>query len=449
MYDLVVRDGMLVSAAGERPGDVAVQDGRIASIAAPMSLGPAAQVIDAGGRHVLPGLVDAHVHLRDPGFTHKEDFGSGTMAAAAGGVTTVMAIPNTDPPIATPAAFQAAVRAAEGKAAVDFALLAGVRIAEPEGVAAFARSPAIAFDLLEDPYRAGTKAWLELFRRLREVRLPLCLYLNDEALREHCREALAARGFPAHQVWAGSTPGALEVLCMGRIIPLAAHFGVPVVLRSVTTAEGLAFARHMRRAYPRTRVMVETNPHYLFLTAEDLAAMGARAYMSPPLRPAGELSALWEAVHDGTVDYLGTDHAPHAPAEKASGDLFATPPGIIGLETMLPLLLTARAQGRLGITDIVRLCCEAPARAFGVYPEKGSIAVGADADLVVVDLAERWRIDAGRFYSRGDRGPFDGWEVTGRPHLTLVRGQVAMADGVVAPSGRGRLVAPTRDGTPS
>jgi len=161
------------------------------------------------------------------------------------------------------------------------------------------------------------------------------------------------------------------------------------------------------------------------------------------------VEALWRGIGDRTIDYIATDHAPQASGEKEieKEDLLQVPPGIIGLETLLPLLLNARAEGRLQLTDIVRLCSEGPAREYGLHPRKGSIMIGADADLVVVDLEKRWRIDARRFYSRGDRGPFDGWEVIGAPSLTLVRGRRVMEDGVVASDVCGEFITPAKTGS--
>lgn len=441
MYDLVVRGGTVVTAAGSLKADVAVRDGRIAALAAPGSLDEAGRIIDARGKHVFPGLVDAHVHLREPGFTHKEDFCSGTQAAAAGGVTTVMAIPNTSPPLTTPEAFRAAAELASRKAVVDFAVFAGVRMADPGSISAFSGAHAIGYDLIDDPYEYGSAAWVELFTRLSATGLPVAFYLDDRVLGQHVRETLEARGLPEVDRFTRATTGATEVAAMARIIPLAALFGVPVVLRAVTTPEGLAFVRHARRAHPEARVTVEMCVHHLFLAAEDLVEMGNRALMLPPLRPRAQVETLWRAVGDGTVDYIGTDHAPHTAAEKAQPP-FLAPPGIIGLETFLPLLLTACARGRLALSDVARLCAEQPARAYGIFPRKGTIAVGGDADMVVVDLRDRWRIDGSRFYSRGDRGPFDGWEVIGRLCLTMVRGRPVMVDGVVDSTAWGRLVAP-------
>jgi dihydroorotase (multifunctional complex type) len=447
MYDLVIRGGTVVTSTGESTADVGVRGGRIAAIAAPDSLDGADQTIDATGLHVLPGLVDAHVHLREPGFTHKEDFQSGTMAAAAGGVTTVMAIPNTKPPLTSAEAFQTAVDLATEKATVDFALFGGACIGDPENVVALADAGAIGLDMYDDPHEQGSAHWVELFRRVQPLGLPLCFYHNDSALLAYNREQLAAREASLVDRFAARSTGAVEMMGMARIFPLAARFGVPVVLRAVTTPEGLECVRQMRRLYPEARVAVETCVHYLFLTVDHLAELGTRAQMMPPPRPAAELDALWDAVRDGTIDYIGTDHAPHTAEEKARGDLFGAPPGIIGLETFLPLLLQARAEGRLELTDLVRLCCEAPARIYGIYPRKGAIIVGADADLVLVDLAEQWRIAAERFYSRGDRGPFDGWEMVGRPRLTVSRGRTVMANGSVEPVSQGQLIRPTKGGS--
>lgn len=444
MFDVVVTGGTVVSPSGEVPADIGIRGGSIAAIAAPGTLGGAREVIDANGLHVLPGLIDPHVHLREPGYTHKEDFRSGTMAAAAGGVTTVMAIPNTNPPLTTPEAFQSAVELAGAKATVDFAIFAGACMGNPAGIAALADSGAIGFDLYDNPFDYGLAHWIELFRQVRGTGRPLIFYAFQNALVDLNRTELDARGAPAVERFAAPTTGTAEMAGMAHIIPLAVHFGVPVVLRAVTTAQGLEFVRLMRRSYPEARCAVETCVHYLFLTLDDLRAMGTRAQMLPPLRPPSDVDALWQAVRGRLVDYIGTDHAPHAPAEKAGGDILQSPPGIIGLETLLPLMLNARAQGQLDFADVVRLCCEGPARTYGIFPRKGAIAVGADADLVLVDASERWRIDASRFYSRGDRGPFHGREISGRPRRTLVRGETVMLDGKVEANAVGRLVTPER-----
>jgi len=185
LYDLLIGGGTVVTAAGEWDLDLAVQHGRIAAIGSTDSLGPARQVIDAQGKHVLPGLIDSHVHFREPGFTYKEDFQSGTMAAAAGGVTTAMAIPNTNPPLTTPESFRVAVDLAKKKAVVDFAIFAGASMATPEALSLFADSGAIGFDLCDNPFEYGSAHWIELFDRVRSSCLPLCFYLSDDVLRDY------------------------------------------------------------------------------------------------------------------------------------------------------------------------------------------------------------------------------------------------------------------------
>jgi dihydroorotase len=447
MVDVLVAGGRIVTSAGEWFADIGIREGRIEIIAAPGCVGKAAETIDARGLHVLPGLVDGHVHFRDPGFTEKEDFRSGTMAAAAGGVTTTMAIPNTNPPLTTADTLRAAVEIGRRKAVVDFALFGGACIGAPDAVESLAAAGAIAYDLYDDPFAYPSAAWLELFERVQTTGLPLCFYLHDRALQNY----LATQGSGLSEVdrFSALTSGFTEVLAIARILSVARRFTVPVVLRMVTTAEGLRMTAELRRLFPELRVAVETCVHYLFLTADDFAQMGTRALMRPPLRPRSDLEALWRAAADGTTSYIATDHAPQVRREPTGTGFLNAPPGIIGLETVLPLLLNARAGGRLTLQDIARLCCDAPARIYGLYPRKGTIAVGADADLVLVDLARRWQVNGRRFYSRGDPGPFDGWELTGRPMMTLVRGRAVMVDGKVDDAARGQFVRPDPSGSGS
>lgn len=415
MYDLVISGGTLVDRGVVRKADLAITNGRVAAVAEPGTIEPGrARVEDADGLHVLPGLVDAHVHVRDPDASNPEDFGSATRAAAAGGVTTVFAMPNTAPPAVVPEVLREVRAIGAASAVVDFALVAGVDSGGGERIGPLADAGAVAFDILDPPFENGTRWWVELLDAVARSGRRLGLPIDDAGLPE------------------ATDPDLSGLL---RALPLAHRTGAAITLRQLSAARELDALAALLGLFPDTDIVVETCPHYLYLTYADAERLGARAKMIPPLRAASDQAALWSAIRRGVVDYVGSDHAPHDPVRKDGPD---APSGIVGLETLLPLLLTSAAEGRVRIEDAVRLCSEAPARAYGLYPRKGSIAVGADADLVLVDAGARWTFAADATHSRGAASPFDGWELTGRPLRTLVGGRRVMEAGEIcaAPAGR-------------
>ena len=442
MYDLVITDGTIVTAERTQRADLAITNGCIAAISTGGELGQAKRELSAEGLHVLPGLVDAHVHLREPGASYKETFRTGTMAAAAGGVTAVAAIPNTDPLLDREKPFTDAIALGRETAVVDFAIFAGVRFAAPGDIDELANAGAIGFDVCDDPFAVASSAWTEVFAKLREQGLPLGFYLLDFALQAEARAHIQASGGSQIEQYLSFMNPELELAAAARAVAYGAQYKVPIILRTVTTHATLEFVRVLRRGDRSAAIKVEMAPHYLFLTSDDLKSQMTAAQMLPPLRGIDELPALWKGIVDGTVDYLGSDHAPHAPHEKGGDDLFASPPGIVGLETTLPLMLTAVHGSRLTLNDVARLCCRGPAQTLGIYPRKGTIAVGSDADLVLVDAAQSWTFDASKSYSKGNPSPFHGWEFVGRPHSTFLRGQQVMSDGEVSDVLRGEFLRP-------
>lgn len=444
--DLVIRDALLVSPDATRHGSVAVADGRIVAVGRADAMPAARRVVDAEGRPLIPGAIDVHVHVREPGFSHKETWATATAAAAVGGITTIFDMPNTNPPTATAAAVRDKIAIASPQAHVDFGVYGYVGEKNLDELHGMALAGASGFKLF-----LGSDN-------------PLVPCPNDGAVFDALK-VIAGTGLRC-TVHAENTPilnwrGA-QLKAAGRT-DLAAHLAqhadvatVEAVQRIALFAEWTGCKIHIahencRHALPviatakrrGVDITAETCPHYLLLSMDDAARTGGNALrVKPPVREFGHAEPLWQALLDGTIDVMSTDHAPHSKEEKTRASIWETSPGFSGVEISQRLMLTQVAAGQLTLGQYVKFACEAPARAFGLWPRKGALAVGADADLVILDLDHRERIQGDRFQSLGKVTPFEGFETIGRTAMTFVRGGLVAEHGkLCARPGQGRPTA--------
>ena len=423
-FDLVVTGGTCVGPEGQERVDVGVRGGRIVALR-DLRASKTAQRIEAGGLHVLPGVIDTQVHFREPGLTHKEDLATGSAAAILGGVTSVFEMPNTRPPTTTAAALGDKLERARGRMHCDHAFYVG---ATPDNTAELGALESL-------PGCAGVKVFMgsstgELLvpddegvrAVLSSTKRRVAFHAEDEPrLRE--RKPLAASGRPeTHPLWRDAETARRAT---ARLLALARSLGRRIHVLHVTTAEEMVLL-----VSHRDLATVEVTPQHLTLVApECYERLGTRAQMNPPIRDSRHREALWAAVRSGLVDVVGSDHAPHTLEEKAR-EYPDTPSGMTGVQTLLPLLLDHAHQGRLALERVVDLTSAGPARVFGL-PGKGRIAEGADADLVLVDLRREETITNASVRSRCGWTPFDGLRVTGWPVATVLRGQVVMRDGEI------------------
>ncbi len=442
--DLVLAGGTVVSGAASMLADVAIKDGLIAGVGHPAAMPAARERVDVTGKLILPGAIDVHVHFREPGYTHKEDWGTGSAAAAMGGTTTVFEMPNTHPPTRSAAELRAKQEAA-GKSHVDFGLyglLAEDNLDELEGLIAaganaFKCFMGNTFGNLPSP---STGAMLEGFEIISRHGLRISLHAEEATIMARRQEKLAAAGRHAPLDHLLSRPAIVAVEAVGRAAALAEWTGARVHVLHISSAAEL---RPLAEAKARgVDITGETCPCYLLLNSGDYARLGSVIRVNPPVREAADSEAIWHALRNGTVDMIATDHAPHTPEEKTQPVIWRADCGFPGVETQMPLMLNAVAEGHLSIEDYVRISAEAPAHAFGLWPVKGRIAAGAHADIAVVDPARRETIRATALHSRGKVTPFEGVEVTGVPIHTLVRGRFVQRDRTLVPgtSGWGRQV---------
>jgi dihydroorotase len=438
--DLVISGGTVVSPDASYPASVAIKNGLIHAIGAPEAMPPSRQTLDATGLHILPGAIDVHVHFRDPGYPQKEDFASGTAAAAFGGVTTVFDMPNTLPTVGTPEALADKHSIAAAKAYVDYGLYAVLGEDSIGHVGALIDGGIIGFKLymgntfgrIPSP---STGAMLEAFEVVAPTGKRISLHAETNSIMERREQRLRATGRTEAIAHLDARPAVVAVEAVARAAILAEWTGARIHVLHISSAAEL---RPLAEAKARgVDITGETCPHYLLLSTKDYEEFGGVIRVNPPVREVANQLPLWAALMDGTIDIIATDHAPHAPEEKTRADIWTVDCGFPGVETQMPLMLTEVSRGRATIQDYVRWSAESPAKIWGLYPRKGTLTVGSDADIAIVDLNREWTIDDALIQSRSKISPWHGRKATALPIHTLVRGRFVMKDRTLQENARG------------
>ena len=422
-YEFLFRNGTVVNQDGIGTHDIAVRDGRIAAIG---DVDPrrAGKVIDCTGLHILPGVVDTQVHFREPGAEQKEDLETGSRGAVLGGVTGVFEMPNTNPTTTTAEALADKVSRAHHRMHCDFAFWVGgtrenvndipelERLPGAAGIKVFIGSSTGNLLVADDE---GIAAILSKTRRR-------AAFHSEDEMRLESRKSLRVEGDPSsHPIWRDEIAA---IQATERLVSIARRTGARIHVLHISTAEEIDYL-----ALHKDVATAEATPHHLTLSSDDYARLGNLLQMNPPIRDARHRTGVWKGISQGIIDVLGSDHAPHTLEEKAK-PYPASPSGMTGVQTLVPIMLDHVNAGRLTLERLADLTSAGPARIFGMA-RKGRIAVGYDADLTIVDMKRRETITNKWIASRAGWTPYDGKRVIGWPVGTVVRGRRVMWDGEI------------------
>jgi dihydroorotase len=427
-YDVIFKNGTIVNHDGVALGDIGVVDGRIVALGSSLPAAEAAEVVDCTGLHILPGVIDTQVHFREPGLTHKEDLESGSLAAVMGGVTGVFEMPNTNPLTTSRETFEEKIRLGTRRMHCDFAFYIGgthdnvgelaqlERLPGCAGVKVFMGSSTGSLLVKDDD---GVEAILRAITRR-------AAFHSEDEFRLEERKGLRVPGdASSHPVWRDAEAAMLSTR---RLVALARKTGKRIHVLHISTAEEMLFL-----AAHKDVATVEVTPHHLTLDDSAYQTLGTFVQMNPPVRSKAHQAVLWDGLLNGTVDVLGSDHAPHTREEK----LHPYPQshsGMTGVQTLVPIMLDHVAHGRLTLQRLVDLTSHGPNRIFGIA-NKGRIAAGYDADLTIVDLKREMTITDEWIRSRSNWTPYHGKRVIGWPVGTIVRGhRVMWENDLVAPA---------------
>lgn len=451
--DLVIKNGTVVTPHDTFEGGVAIKDGKFVAIGTDGSLPEGNEEIDATGKHILPGIIDGHVHFREPGMEYKEDFGSGSTAAVCGGVTFVVDMPNTLPPVTHPEQLEEKKRLAEEKSLVDFALLGVVVQTNADQILPMARAGAVGYKIFFGETIGNLPfpddgVCTDVFRYITESGLVLCIHAENRQIMYHNLNRIKEEGKTDPVYWEQTRPYLCEAESVNHAIFLAETFGTKLHVLHMSSKQAAWMVKDAKTR--GLRVTAETGPHYLLREPQDMAKAGSLLKMNPPVRSRDHGEALWDGLLAGYVDMIATDHSPHTLEEKGSDldgkmlkpAIWDCISGFCGVETGVPLMLNEVNRGRMTLNHYVKLVTENPARVWQIYPRKGALRVGSDGDVTIVDMNKETAIDITKLHSKNNPSPWHGWKVKGVPVCTIVRGQVQMRDGEPVGKPIGRMVKP-------
>lgn len=462
--DLKIINGKVYINGGFRDVNIGIKDEKIAIISDKKIFLESDETIDAKGKYVIPGGIDTHVHFRDPGHAERGTFYTESQACIAGGTTTVLEHPISTPPQYNKEILDNRKKVAfERQGIVDYAFFGAAGGEFPEEITKLAKEGIVAFKTFlhespegrEDEFRGLTMANdYEIYVGMKEVAktgLPLGSHAENNDIIQGLIAKYRKEGKTTPEYHCKSRPPISEYSTVQKLITIAEETGCILDLVHISTPQAMQMAKDAKKR--GQKLFLETCPHFLFLNEEALLKYGAYAKCNPPLRTQEEVEKLWDFVLDGTVDYIGSDHAPFLKSEKEKNpeDIFVAPSGFVGADLRLPLMINEAVSGNRGLTleRVVKLCCENPAKAFNIYPQKGVIQPGSDADFAIFDINKKSTVNWKNNYSasREIAKVYDGLELFCKINYTILRGKIVMKDGKIDPvkdgtKGWGKLIIP-------
>lgn len=450
MWDHVIQNGTIVTGTDSYKANIYVKDGKIAAITSETLPGEVKEITDATNLMVLPGLMDTHVHSRDGGAKEKEDFYHSTQAAAAGGLTTIFEMPNAIPAITNVERLNQQIDNLTPKAHVDFAMWGlclgdlnkdDIQELNKAGVVAFKFfwGYAINSETYQLVYNYDPKAKdviaplrdgevYKIFEQVAKTGKMLAIHAENADLMETLTQRVKDEGDYTYEGLLRARPNIAEETVVNTAITFSKATGTRLHILHASTKEALKKVEDAKKE--GLDVTIETCPQFLFLSNEDYDRIGPKMKVYPPVKYKADQEKLWEGVKNKTISLVCSDHAPHT-AEQKNGALWDIPAGMCGVETLAPLMIDAAGRGIITLNEVVQLLSENPAKLFGIYPKKGSMELGSDADFTLVDMNKNHIIKESELHSISKVTAFDGYETKGYPVGTIVRGRTVMKDGQI------------------
>lgn len=441
IVDLIIINAKIPVKNGIMLGGIAVENGKIFAVAKRANLPKASKTIDAKGKIILPGLIDIHVHLRDLQLSYKEDFYSGTCAAAAGGFTTVFDMPNTKPVTSNSYLLKEKKAVAQSKVVTnigfysilpDLVEIGEVIKEKPYGFKLYLNSPFTPLNL------ADYDVLMQVFNLVKNFDSIILVHAEDKTILTEMERRVKRVGSNRPESHLDAHPPEAEVESIKQIVSLCKILNVKVHICHVSSTQSLSIISEAKKM--GLQITCEVTPHHLLLSKEIFSKSGSLAIMNPPLRDSANAKGLWNALTQRKIDIIASDHAPHSLSEKIVEDIWEVPPGIPGLETTLPLLLTKIKENKLSLNLLIELLAHKPAQILRLE-KKGYLAEGFDADFTLIDSRSRSIIDSSNFYSKAHYSPFDGQKVIGKPVQTFIGGKLVMDNNqILAKPGEGEVL---------